>query len=285
MAPQGAREAEDIDFRLRHMDELGIDVQVLHSTIFILQVAERPEVEIPLTWGWNRWMADVWQRGQGRLRWSTVLPLLSIQHSLEQIRFAREHGAVAVFVRPIEGQRVLHDPYFHPIWEAASQLNMPVVIHVGNANPSMRELTSQYASMPSGVWPFSVQTIGAFHAWAMNGMPEVFPELRFGVVECSASWLPYVVNDWKRRFPTFGRKIDAAPMKRYRMYVACQTDDDISYLAQQVGEDNLLIGTDYGHTDQSSEIEAIRNLQSQGTAPPHLVKKILDDNPRTFYGL
>lgn len=286
VAPLEAREMENIDVRLQHMSQLGIDIQVLHSTIFISQVADRPEVEVPICWGWNRWMADVWKQGEGRLRWSTVLPLLSIPHALDQLRFATEHGAVAVFVRPIEGHRVLHDPYFFPVYEEASRLNVPVVIHVGNGNPQVQQLLSQYASIPSGVWPLSVQTIGAFHAWAMNAMPEQFPQLRFGVVECTASWLPYVLNDWKRRFPTFGRKIDLDnPMKDYRMYVACQTDDDISYLVQQGCEDNLMIGTDYGHTDQSSEIEAIRNLQSKGSIEPRVVSKILDDNPRAFYGL
>ena len=63
-----------------------------------------------------------------------------------------------------------------------------------------------------------------------------------------------------------------------------QTDDDISYLIGYAGEDNLLIGTDYGHTDQSSEIEALRIFQEQGTVAPRIVSKILDANPRAAYG-
>ena len=63
-----------------------------------------------------------------------------------------------------------------------------------------------------------------------------------------------------------------------------QTDDDIGYLVDYAGEDNLLIGTDYGHTDQSSEIEAMRIFQEQGTVAPDIVSKILDANPRAVYG-
>jgi predicted TIM-barrel fold metal-dependent hydrolase len=104
-------------------------------------------------------------------------------------------------------------------------------------------------------------------------------------VECTASWLPYVVNDWKRRFRTFGKPVGEYPMRDYRMYVDLQSDDDIAYLVQQCGEDNLMIGTDYGHTDNSSEIEALRRLQERGDIEPRIINKILHDNPAAFYGL
>jgi predicted TIM-barrel fold metal-dependent hydrolase len=67
--------------------------------------------------------------------------------------------------------------------------------------------------------------------------------------------------------------------------VACQTDDDLPYVLKYAGEDHLVIGTDYGHNDTSSEILALRKLQEDGAVPPHIVKKILDDNARALYGL
>src|SRR5581483_7277224 len=41
--PREARELEDVTQRLRHMDELGIDVQVMYPTMFIQEVG-RPEI-------------------------------------------------------------------------------------------------------------------------------------------------------------------------------------------------------------------------------------------------
>ena len=55
---QAARDMEDTEGRLLHMDELEIDIQVLHSTIFIQQIADRPEVEVAVCRAYNRWMAD-----------------------------------------------------------------------------------------------------------------------------------------------------------------------------------------------------------------------------------
>jgi predicted TIM-barrel fold metal-dependent hydrolase len=47
----------------------------------------------------------------------------------------------------------------------------------------------------------------------------------------------------------------------------------------------LVIGTDYGHNDTSSEIMALRKLQEDGNVPADAVNKILDNNPRALYAL
>jgi predicted TIM-barrel fold metal-dependent hydrolase len=59
----------------------------------------------------------------------------------------------------------------------------------------------------------------------------------------------------------------------------------LPYILSYAGEDNLVIGTDYGHADTASEISALRELQHNGQVNSEAVKKILDDNPRALYGL
>lgn len=49
-----------------------------------------------------------------------------------------------------------------------------------------------------------------------------------------------------------------------------------------------MIGTDYSHADQYGEIEALDIIEQrgkQGVIPAAVAQKILDDNPRRFYGL
>jgi predicted TIM-barrel fold metal-dependent hydrolase len=66
--PVEARELSDVAQRLRHMDDLGIDVQVLYNSLWITPLTSRPDAEIALCWAWNRWLADVWKLGENRLR-------------------------------------------------------------------------------------------------------------------------------------------------------------------------------------------------------------------------
>src|SRR4030095_1684868 len=55
-----AREMDDVELRLRDMERLGIDIQLLHNTSGIEQLTDRPEVEAALCRSWNRWLADIW---------------------------------------------------------------------------------------------------------------------------------------------------------------------------------------------------------------------------------
>jgi predicted TIM-barrel fold metal-dependent hydrolase len=76
--------------------------------------------------------------------------------------------------------------------------------------------------------------------------------------------------------------------RRYNFYVACQTNDDLPYILKYGTEDRLMIGTDYSHADQSAEIQALDVIEQRGEKgeiPASVARKILDDNPRRFYGL
>ena len=106
-------------------------------------MADRAEVEVALCKSYNRWMADIWEQGKGRLRWVTPLPLQTIDEAVAQLKFAHEHGACAVFMRGIEGQRLTHDPYFDPVFHEASERNMAIGVHIANSNPYMCDVLSQ----------------------------------------------------------------------------------------------------------------------------------------------
>jgi hypothetical protein len=74
-------------------------------------------------------------------------------------------------------------------------------------------------------------------------------------------------------------------MAENRMYVACQTDDDLAYVTRYTGEDNLVAGTDYGHADTSSELEALIRMREREDVAPGVMDKVLDANARALYGL
>jgi predicted TIM-barrel fold metal-dependent hydrolase len=281
--PLDARELRDVELRLQHMDRLGIDIQVLHNTLWITRVADRPEAEIALCMAWNRWMADVWNQSRGRLVWSCVVPAMTINEALEQIRFARKNGSVAVCLRPFEAGRHLVDPYFYPIYEEASRLNMAMAIHIANANPQLlEEFRPRYDKM-GGFAQFRVPTIITCLSLMMSEIPRVFPDLRWGFIEASAQWVPWIVNEAVRRSGT--KSFPKNPLKEFRIYVSAQTDDDFPYVLKYAGEDNIVIGTDYGHSDASSEVDAITVFRANNSIGEAAKKRILDDNPRALYAL
>ena len=56
-------------------------------------------------------------------------------------------------------------------------------------------------------------------------------------------------------------------------------------MLRYAGEENITIGTDYGHNDQSTEVEALRNLKDKGEISPRQYEKITYDNPKTLFAL
>jgi len=276
-----SREMADIEARLRHMDEIGTDVQVIYPTLFLRPVTDNPRIELALCRSYNRWLANIWSKSKDRLRWAVQLPLLTMDKALDELRWARGNGACAVFMRGLETNHTLHDPYFFPLYEEASRLNMPIAIHSGIGNFAVNEAMGQE--------PFRVAkliVIGGFHSMILHGIPERFPRLRIGAIEVAAQWVPYLVHDLNLRLPKLaGKQANPDVMRNGQLFVACQTDDDLPYVLKYSGEDSLMIGSDYGHADNASELLALKRLKEKGEVEPRVIDKILGANPARFYGL
>jgi predicted TIM-barrel fold metal-dependent hydrolase len=293
-----ARELLDVDVRLRHMDELGTDIQVIYPTLFLMESTEKPEINAAMRRSYNRWLADRCSKSGGRLRWVCMPPLQSMDQALAEIRFAKEHGACGVLKKgDREAGKWPGDPYFAPFYEEAERLDLPICIHTGSGIPDF-----------SPAREFSHGQFMRTKAAAINGVlglvlhriPEKYPGLRFGCIEAGSSWAPFVAYDLRRQqFRQEGRstgsvlgvpkiQLGSNVFKQNRIYITCQVDEDLPYILKHVGEDNLMVGSDYTHRDPSMELEFRTILQERadrGEIPQTAVQKILYDNPKTFYGL
>jgi len=271
--PVEARELSDVTQRLRHMDALGIDVQVLYNSLWITPLTSRPDAEIALSWAWNRWLADVWKLGENRLRWTCVVPALTPSAAIPQIRFAKEHGAVGVCMRPFERDRMVTDPFFYPIFDAAERLDIPELFRI---------MTNEAGG---GFSTFRIPTVTSCYTLIMSEIPRVFPKLRWGFIEVSSQWVPWVVHEAVRRSLGSEHPVTTRCLSDFNIYVSTQTDDDFPYIISYAGEENLVIGTDYGHGDTSSELNAIARFKAMEGLSEDVKRKILCDNPRRFYGI
>ena len=283
--PAGAREMEDVSARLEHMDKLGVDIQVLYNTLWIEEVTTRPEIDVALCRSWNRWLADIWKDGKGRLRWSCVPPFTDLENSIKEIKSARNNGAVAISMRPMEGNRLLLDPYFYPIYELASDLDMAIAIHIANGNAAVCDALGSSYDPGAQFGRFRVPTVASCHALIMSEIPQRFPKLRWAFVESSSQWIPWVINEAKRRYSGAGKPFPKNVLNEYQMYVACQSDDDLPYILQYSGDDNIITGSDYGHADPSSQLDTLKIVSQLKGVSQKQKDNILYYNPKALYGL
>ena len=116
-------------------------------------------------------------------------------------------------------------------------------------------------------------------------MTRGFPDLRWGFVEASAQWIPWVAHEAARRFEASGKPFPDNVFKEYHIYVTCQTDDDLPYIMQYSGEDNIVTGPDSGQQDTSSDVNTFTILRSRTDVDPAVLGKIFQNNPSALYAL
>jgi len=125
----------------------------------------------------------------------------------------------------------------------------------------------------------------AFRDLVQNRIPEQFPKLRWGFIEAGASWVPYVFHNLQRQLKDDPSRYGPSLFEEYNFFVACEVGEDVGYLSKFIGEDHIIIGSDYGHTDPSTEPELVASLKGREELSPEAIDKILGANPRALYGL
>jgi predicted TIM-barrel fold metal-dependent hydrolase len=279
--PEAIREMRDIDGRLKHMDELEIDLQVLYPSLFLRPLTGKPEVEVAICRSYNRWLTEICGKGRGRLCWIAVVPVIDMASAVSEVQFAKANGACGIFMRGLIDDKRLSHPFFFPLYEEAEKSNLPICVHASTGN---FDWVQQFDG-ENGFMRFKVPVLSAFHSIVHDGVPKKFPKLRFGFIEVRAQWIPYMAVEIAKRFERENKAMARNMIRDNHIYVACQTDDDLPYVIKYAGEDNIVIGSDYGHNDTSSEIEALRAVKRNGEVEPKVIDKILYDNAKALYGL
>ena len=276
-----SREMSDIAARLDHMDALDIDIQVLYPTVFLRPAVRTRDAELAMIRAYNRWLASIWKQAPDRLRWVAMPPLLSLDKLTDELARAKDNGACGVFMRGLEWDRSVADPYFFPVYAAASALDLAVCFHSGNNSILHHDFFLEDTTFTK----FKLAVVGAFHSLLEKNIPATFPDIRWGFVEISAQWVPYVCHDLRYRFLKLGRPMPDRLLDANNMWVACEVTDDIPYILQYAGDDKLMVGTDYGHHDPSSEINAFTIIRGRDDIAPEVIAKMTDANARALYGL
>lgn len=282
--PPEARDMKDISRRLEHMDEVGIDVQVLFPTIFLRPVTEEPDEEFALMRSYNRWLADIWKQSGNRLRWAAMPPLYSLTDVGKvraEMEFCKEHGACAIFGRGLECDRLMDHRYFFPLYQIAQDLDLAITMHAGVGSFNYHDGLPRTAALMI----FKFPVLGAFNSLLENEIPKRFPGVRWAFIEASAQWVPYVLGEVKLRLARRGRRMSDNLLTDNNFYITTQKTDDLNWLLSEIGDDNLLIGTDYGHRDTATEVEALKRLSQDGDVPAPSIDKILRANPGKLFAI
>ena len=285
-----AQEMTDIEARLKDLDRMSIDRQVVYPTLFLGTTADDVKLEAALMRCYNSFMADACARSRGRLRFAALVPIRDVEESVRELRRAKSLGAVVAMLLGMAYDKMLGDKALYPLYEEAARLDIPIAIHFGWGSPDITNAFAYDFSDGRGAptpSPFfssgTLPVLMGFHSIMASGLMETFPRLRIAFLETGSEWLPYVIRQLKR-----GRAVTKDPadyFKEGRVYVACEADEDINYLVALIGEDSLVMGSDYPHGDLSHEENMVATVMGREDVPLRVREKLLSTNPARLYGL
>ena len=62
------RELKDVAARVRDMDNLGVETQVIYPTVLLNEMTRRPELDVAMCASYNKWLYDRCDESGGRMR-------------------------------------------------------------------------------------------------------------------------------------------------------------------------------------------------------------------------
>lgn len=131
----------------------------------------------------------------------------------------------------------------------------------------------------------------AFLSLYESGTLERHPQLRVAFMESGCSWLPYWL--WRLDEVEYGNlawevrdRVTMRPSEYFRRqcWIACEASEPmLEQVADLIGADRLLYGSDYPHIDHDGAVgDDVRTITERlGRA---VARRIFDDNPRRFHG-
>ncbi|MEM7030312.1 MAG: amidohydrolase family protein [Chloroflexota bacterium] len=293
VTPEGdANPGSDYELmREKILDRYDYDYAILtaEEAIWVSTLAN-PYYAAALAKGYNDWLIDTWLKKDARFKGSLVIAPQDPHAAAAEIRRVGDHPDIVQVLVTSGSPRPYGDPFYHPIWEAASEMGLVIAAHLGGEVGQHHPIA---CGSPTFFWEAHAllgQT-GMAHiaSFIAHGVFEKWPNLKFLLIECGVSWLPGILwrldadykalckeTPWLRRLPSeYARdhiRLSTQPLEK---------PDNLDYLWNILeaidGEHTLVYASDYPHWDYDNP----ENLH----IPRAWRERIFDTNARELYGL
>jgi predicted TIM-barrel fold metal-dependent hydrolase len=250
----------DPHVRIKDMDREKVDVAVCFPSLATsLCCLDNVELEAAMLTAYNRWMADHCAPYPARLKGVLMCSMRDMDLALKEIhRVATEPWVVGICVSGHMDDKNLDNPVFYPLWQAADELDLPILVHAGTARPpyplGTHELGGNFFLLHSMQHPMEQQR--AVGALVGGGVLDRFPRVRFGFLESGCGWVPWFMERLDERFDKLRAHV---PLEKKRprehmmgpqCFFACDPDESsVEHFLKVMGEERLIYASDYPHWD------------------------------------
>ena len=254
---------------LRDMDREGIDVSVLFPTIGLYIMWRDdidPELSAAICRAYNTWLADYCDHDLKRLHGVMLIPLQDPARAVEEVNYAREKlGLVGIFWRPNKFcGRTFSSPDYYPIYDVCSELGVTICVHEGARTVLPQAGDDRYSEFGRHI----------------------------AHIESGCGWVPFWLErmdeHWEHESHGSAKITKEKPSHYFKQncWVSCEAGEELApVFIEHVGDDYLMIATDYPHSDAIDKFpdKTVGAISGNNKIAAESRRKILWDNPtKTF---
>lgn len=291
--------------RLALMDEQGIEATLLFPSVGVAVEHEMHDDLEALYAGlraFNRWLEDDWGYGDDkRIYAAPMLSLIDVNQACEELERVLKLDAKVIHLKrgPLYGGSIA-DPSKDRFWAMVQEADIPVAFHTGDAGyyelwgtrwgePARPPL--QYNS-PFNVFLSSTAMGDTIANMILNNLFDRFPRLKILSVENGSDWLkPLLKQMNKAAFQTRGQAGLGGPVTckpsevlKQNFYFCPFFEEDPVALAELIGADKVLFGSDWPHPEGLAEpLGFADKLLAHGDAA--MTRKVMRSNIASMIGL
>ena len=295
-------EYRDRESRLALMNRQGLDGAFFFPTLGVgMEESLRDDIPAALAAfrAFNRWMDDDWGFAyQNRIFAAPYITLSDPAWAIEELEWAIGRGAKVIVMRnaPVPvvggGTRSPGDAIHDPFWARLAEAEIVAAYHSGDSGygkyiddwepqGDMKAFAfSPLRGMTSDRAPFD-----NFGVLTCHGVLARHPKLRLASIEAGGEWVAPLFKKLKKIYAQNPSAFQGDPIEQLRnaLWVAPFYEDDIRQLADTIGVDHVLFGSDFPHAeglaDPTSFVHDLHGFTDTE------IRLIMRDNARTLIGL
>ncbi|WP_119153416.1 amidohydrolase family protein [Caldimonas tepidiphila] len=260
------------DLRLRHMDEAGIDMQILALTAPGVQIMDRDTGTSFARFANDQLAAAVKRHPTRYAGLAAVAPQDPAAAAAEIQRAVTQLGLKGVIINSHTHGEYLSDTRFWPIFEAAEALDVPVYLHP-NSPPRGMIGPMLECGLDGAIFGFGVET--GMHALRIitSGVFDRFPKLQL-ILGHMGEALPFWLYrlEYMHKATVASQRYEAIkPLQRRigdymreNMLITCSGmawEPAIKFTQSVVGADRVLYAMDYPYQYSLDEVNALDAMQ------------------------
>jgi predicted TIM-barrel fold metal-dependent hydrolase len=281
--------------RIELMDEQGLDRTLMFPTLASLveeRMRDDPELTHAVIHALNEWLHETWQFDyEGRIFTTPVITLPIVDKAIEELEWVVERGAKVVLVRPApvpgyRGSRSFGLPEFDPFWAKVVEHDVLVGMHASDSG--YERYTNDWMGSDSEFLPFQPQAFrmlsgsrpieDSVAALICHGALSRFPDLKVAVIENGSGWVEPLLKNLADVYKKMPQDFPEDPVEVFKraIHISPFWEEDLGALAELIGVDRVLFGSDYPHPEGLAEPASY--VKELAGLPDETIRKIMGGN-------